>query len=132
VVRRGGSLDLDEVHDGPLLVVVDDAELVDDASGALARRVAARTGECTVMAAARADALRHQYGHWTAGIRQGRVGLVAAADADLDGDLLGAALPRRAPVRVRPGLWWVLDHDGPRLVQVARPVGRSVGRRVAL
>ncbi len=132
VVRRGGQVDVLEVRDGPWLVVVDDAELIDDASGSLGRWVAARTGDCTVMAAARADALRHQYGHWTGGIRQGRVGLVAAANADSDGELLGAMLPRRVPVRVRPGLWWVLDHDGPRLAQVARPAGRSLRRQTAL
>ena len=135
VVRRSDADDAVASHVPgvrPLLVVVDDAELVDDASGALARLVAARRPGATVIAAGRAESLRQRYGHWTAAVRQSRVGLVAVGDAATDGELLGAALPHRAPVRVRPGCWWVVDHDGARLVQVAVPSARSLRPRVAL
>ncbi|MEN9645921.1 MAG: hypothetical protein RL238_2590 [Actinomycetota bacterium] len=133
VVRRGDVDDaLAEWGDTPLLVVVDDAELVDDTSGALARLVSGRGAGVTVVAAGRAESLRHRYGHWTTAVRHSRLGLVAVADAAVDGELLGAALPHRAPVRVRPGCWWVVDHDGARLVQVAQTATRSLRAQVAL
>jgi hypothetical protein len=41
------------------------------------------------------------------------------AMGDVDGELLGATLPRRALIPPRPGLAWIIDQDGQRLVQVA-------------
>ena len=41
---------------------------------------------------------------------------------DVEGEpevLLGAALPRRSMIAPRPGLAWMIDGSGPRLVQVA-------------
>jgi len=38
---------------------------------------------------------------------------------DVDGELLGATLPRRTPIPPRPGLAWMVDQAGHRLVQVA-------------
>jgi len=38
---------------------------------------------------------------------------------EIDGELLGATLPRRSMIPPRPGLAWIIDHDGQRLVQVA-------------
>jgi len=104
---------------GPTLLVVDDAELVDDSDGWLSAAIASRRSGLTVMAAARPDALRQRYGHWTLGIRHARLGLVAAGGNDTDGDLLGAVLPRRSPVAARPGLMWVVQDGSSRLVQVA-------------
>ncbi|MFZ4718418.1 MAG: FtsK/SpoIIIE domain-containing protein [Ilumatobacteraceae bacterium] len=103
---------------GPALIVVDDADAVDD-DGRLARAIAAHHPGILVMAAARGDALRQRYGHWTAGIRHSHLGLVAAAHADHDGDLLSVVLPRRSPVAPRPGLMWCVSTDGAALVQVA-------------
>ncbi len=104
---------------GPTLLVVDDAELVDDSDGWLSAAIASRRSGLTVMAAARPDALRQRYGHWTLGIRHARLGLVAAGGNDTDGDLLSAVLPRRSPVAPRPGLMWVVQDGSSRLVQVA-------------
>lgn len=113
---------LDELRTLPgtaTALVVDDAELTDDPSGELAALVAARATELTVFAAARGEALRQRYGHWTAPLRAGRTGVVGTSTAYEDGDLLGAVLPRRAPLPARPGLVWVTDHDGTELVQMA-------------
>jgi DNA segregation ATPase FtsK/SpoIIIE, S-DNA-T family len=63
--------------------------------------------------------LRASYGHWTASVRRSRTGLLLAACADIDGDLLGELLPRVPPLGARPGLAWVVDATGRRLVQVA-------------
>ena len=103
----------------PSLLVVDDAELVDDPDGALA--AVATRGRAVILAAARPDALRQAYGHWTAVVRRSRMGLVATGGSDLDGDLLGAVLPRRTPIAPRPGLMWLVDGGRSRLVQVAQP-----------
>jgi S-DNA-T family DNA segregation ATPase FtsK/SpoIIIE len=101
----------------PLLVVVDDAERVDDHGGVLARLVA-QPG-VTFAVAARLEAVRVAYGHWTRDVARGRCGLIMTSMGDIDGELLGATLPRRSPMPPRPGLAWVVDQAGSRLVQVA-------------
>ena len=103
----------------PVLLLVDDAELVDDPSGRLAALVAGGRPDTLVVAAGRPDALRAHYGHWTAVVRRSRAGIVLTGGSELDGDLLGAALPRRTPVAPRPGLAWVVDGGRPTLVQLA-------------
>ena len=110
---------------GPALLVIDDAELVDDVDGRLAAALCTpRPGLCAVVAA-RPDGLRARYGHWTAAVRRSRLGLVATSASDLDGDLLGAALPRRVPVPPRPGLVHVIGEVAPVLAQVASDPPRA-------
>ena len=105
---------------GPALVVIDDAERIDDASGALSRLVADRRSGVLVVAAARPDTLRTLYGHWTAVVRRSRTGLLMAGCTDVDGDLLGELLPRTPPIPARPGLAWIVSAGGRSLAQVAR------------
>ena len=102
----------------PALLVIDDAEVVDDASGRLAGLAAKESGLC-IVAAGRPDALRQTYGHWTGVLRRSRLGLVATGGTDIDGDLLSAVLPRRTPVPARSGLWWIADSSFVRLMQMA-------------
>ena len=75
---------------------------------------------CVVVAAGTAATLRQSYGHWTGVVRRSRLGLVLGPASELDGDLLGAQLPRRRPIPARPGLAWLVAHGEVRLVQVAR------------
>jgi S-DNA-T family DNA segregation ATPase FtsK/SpoIIIE len=103
------------------LVVVDDAERVDDREQGLLNLALSRDPGLAILAAARPDALRTMYGHWTAVVRRSRTGLVMAAAHESDGELLGEVLPRRSPIAARPGLAWLIDQGGRRLVQVARP-----------
>ncbi len=105
---------------GDALLVIDDAELVNDEHGDLAELVSSRREGVTVAAAARPDALRSAYGHWTNAVRRSRLGLVMAACSDLDGDLLNAVLPRRLPIAARPGLAWMVADGDQQLVQIAR------------
>jgi S-DNA-T family DNA segregation ATPase FtsK/SpoIIIE len=119
VVSRLGTVPTTALR--PLLIVVDDAELVDDPNGALAALVTSGRADCTMFAAARPDALRQAYGHWTGVLRRSRLGLVSAGGSDLDGDLLGATLPRRLPVPTRQGLMWMVAQGSTSLVQVAIP-----------
>ena len=114
---------------GRVLVAVDDAERVADVSGRLGALVADRCPAVTVVAAGRPDALRTMYGHWTAIARRSRIGLVMSTGSDVDGDLFGEPLPRRSPVPPRPGLAWMIDASGRRLVQIGRqPAVAASGR----
>lgn len=104
--------------DAPLLVVVDDAERVDDELGVLARLAGQRSGGTTTMyLAARADALRSAYDHWAAAARRQRFGFVMAATDELDADVLGTPPPRRCPIAPRPGLAWMIAQGDCTLVQ---------------
>ncbi len=110
--------DLEDADDQRrVLVLVDDAERIDDPDGTITRLLA-RQG-VTFAVAARLEAVRVAYGHWTREIARSRCGLIMTAMGDIDGELLGATLPRRSMIPPRPGLAWVIDHDGQRLVQVA-------------
>jgi S-DNA-T family DNA segregation ATPase FtsK/SpoIIIE len=72
-----------------------------------------------IIATGTPDSLRQSYGHWTGVIRRSRLGLVTTAASDLDGDLLGAMLPRRLPIPARPGLVWLVADGDIVLAQVA-------------
>jgi S-DNA-T family DNA segregation ATPase FtsK/SpoIIIE len=102
---------------GSILVVVDDAERVDDPGGTLARLLT--EPRVTFAIAARLEAVRVAYGHWTREVARSRCGLIMTSKGEVDGELLGATLPRRSMIPPRPGLAWIIDHDGQRLVQVA-------------
>jgi S-DNA-T family DNA segregation ATPase FtsK/SpoIIIE len=104
---------------GPALLLVDDAETVDDDAGALRALISSSSGSVTVVTAGRADALRAAYGHWTRELRRSGVGLLLQADADLDGELLGASLPRRPPVALAPGRGWLCRPGAVEVAQVA-------------
>ena len=54
-------------------------------------------------------------------MRASRTGLLLQPDLDLDGDLLGCHLPRRAPVPIGRGRGWLVNDGDARLVQVALP-----------
>jgi S-DNA-T family DNA segregation ATPase FtsK/SpoIIIE len=103
--------------DDALLVVVDDAERVDDHDGTLAQLLV--RPDATVAVAARLEAVRVAYGHWTRDVARSRCGMIMTAMGDIDGELLGATLPRRSMIAPRPGLAWIIDQGGHRLVQVA-------------
>ncbi len=110
---------------GHVLIAVDDAELVDDVGGMLASMAATRRAGLMIVASGKPDSLRQSYGHWTGVVRRSRLGLVAAASNDLDGDLLGAVIPRRLPIAPRPGLAWLVSDGDAVLVQVAIDAARA-------
>ncbi len=105
--------------DRPVLLVVDDAHRVSDRGTLLLDATEGRVGDVTVVAGGRLDALRAAYGHWTRELARSRCGVILTAPGEVDGELLGVSLPRRTPVRARPGLAWVIDGGGARLVQLA-------------
>ncbi len=91
----------------PGLIVIDDAESVDD-DGALAALLAGPCGMLHVVAAGRPEALRSAYGHWTAVIRRSRKGVLLGSLHDVDADILGATLPRHRPARPPGGRGYVV------------------------
>jgi S-DNA-T family DNA segregation ATPase FtsK/SpoIIIE len=113
-------LDAAMVASGPTLVLVDDAEGVDDPAGALQRLLDAGPADVRVVLAGRPDTLRSLYGHWTQSVRRSKAGLLLLPDRDLDGDLLGAQLPRRVHVAMGPGRGFLVADGDVDLVQVAR------------
>ena len=89
-------------HPARRLLLVDDADRVDDPGGVLARIAARSGGRCHLVAATTADRMRSSYGHWLAEMRSCRTG-VMFRPGPLDGDLLGAALPARLVLPPLPG-----------------------------
>ncbi|MCU1460972.1 MAG: putative FtsK/SpoIIIE family protein, partial [Acidimicrobiales bacterium] len=105
----------------PQLVLIDDADLVDDDDGAVARLLAARRPDVHVVIAGRPDGLRGRYGHFTLEVRRSGKGLLLRPDRDVDGDLLATSLPRRGPTHHDTGRGYLVDRGECQLVQVARP-----------
>jgi DNA segregation ATPase FtsK/SpoIIIE, S-DNA-T family len=115
LVERAGD-------DGRLaLVLVDDAESLDDSGGVLERLSTSDLPGLLFVAAGRNDGIRTGYSHWTRPLRRSKLGVLLRPDVDLDGDILGASLPRRAPVAMVPGRGYVVNSGEAELIQVARP-----------
>ena len=102
-------------------MLVDDAESVEDPSGALTALVGGAGAGAHVAVAVRADAARGLYDHWTKLVRGSRLGVLLRPDLHLDGDLLGTALPRRVAVPLVPGRGFLVVDGAAALVQVALP-----------
>ena len=109
----------------PVLLLVDDAEAYDDAEGAVAALLGATAPALHVVAAGRADGLRSLFGHWTQAVRKGRSGVLLRPDVDLDGELLGARLPRRERVPMRVGRGYLCTGGDVALVQAGQPSGSA-------
>jgi S-DNA-T family DNA segregation ATPase FtsK/SpoIIIE len=104
---------------GPVVLLIDDAEAFDDADGAIAGLLATARPDLHVVAAGRADPLRSLYGHWTQTVRRSKTGVLLRPNIDLDGDLLGVTLPRRAPVRLGVGRGYLIHNGEWDIVQMA-------------
>ena len=107
--------------DGPRrLLLVDDADRVDDPAGRLAALAASSEGHCHLVAATTADRLRSSYGHWLHEMRSCRTG-VLFRPGPLDADLLGAAVPARLVPAPVPGRGLLVADGAAAVVQVALP-----------
>ena len=111
---------IDELRggEGVKLLLIDDAETVDDPRRALSDLLSAPGSGVHALIAGRSDTFR-ALGHWTAAARRSRTGLLLVPDLQMDGALLGAALPRRPVPPARPGCGYLVRPDGFELVQVA-------------
>jgi DNA segregation ATPase FtsK/SpoIIIE, S-DNA-T family len=100
------------------LLLIDDADVIDDPTRRLGDLLSTAVPGLHAIVAGRADTFR-ALGHWTAGVRRSRSGLLLVPDPQMDGALLGATLPRRPAPPARPGCGYRVDPAGFELVQVA-------------
>ena len=106
---------------GSVVLLIDDAETFDDTDGAIGTLLAAEMPGLHVVGAGNNDSLRTLYSHWTKTVRRSKAGVLLRPNIDMDGDLLGATLPRRAPVQMTVGRGYLVSNGEPRIVQSARP-----------
>ena len=103
----------------PVVMLIDDAGGFEDVEGTIEGLISAALPNVHVVAAASADTLRSLYGHWTKALRGSKVGVLLRPNVDLDGDLLGVSLPRRAPVPMVVGRGYLVQNGEFDIVQVA-------------
>ena len=101
------------------VVLIDDAEALDDPAGAVDALLKRLLPDVHVIAAGRADLLRSAYGHWTQTVRRSGTGVLLRPDVDFDGDLLAVRLPRRAPVAVTVARGWMVNGGEAEFIQAA-------------
>ena len=107
--------------EGLTLLLVDDAETVDDVGDTLARLSTSQRPDLLVVAAGRNDMLRSGFTHWTRHLRRSKLGVLLAPSVDHDGDILGTRIPRRAPVAMTAGRGYLVNSGRSELVQLALP-----------
>jgi DNA segregation ATPase FtsK/SpoIIIE, S-DNA-T family len=118
-----------EPIDGRALLLVDDAETVTDTLGVLDRWIAKSGAGRHVIAAGRNDGIRRQYGTWTQRVRDGRCGVLLVPDHEIDGDLLGVALPRQHRMAPVPGRGYLVSDGALDGVQLALAETAAAVRR---
>lgn len=108
-------------EDERILLLIDDAELLDDLDGAVAGLIRERRPNLRIVAAGRADSLRTLYGHFTQELRRSRQGVALRPNIDTDGELWQVVLPRRGQALLPPGRGYLVAGGTIELVQAARP-----------
>lgn len=106
---------------GPVLLLVDDAERFADTDKTLGSLVEGSPPNLHIVASGRSDELRSLYNHWTKTMRKSRCGILLQPNVDFDGELLGAQLPRRAPVRISTGRGYACSGGTVELIQAVQP-----------
>ncbi|HEY8524319.1 MAG TPA: hypothetical protein VIL48_05105, partial [Acidimicrobiales bacterium] len=106
---------------GFVLVLVDDAESIEDVNGVLGRLSTSDRPDFLFAAAGRNDGIRSGYSHWSRPLRGSKLGVLLRPNTDLDGDILGTQLPRRAPVGMVTGRGYVVNSGESELAQIALP-----------
>ncbi len=108
-------------HPEPVVLMVDDAEAIEDKDNAFKDLFAAHRSDLHVVAAGRNDALRSGYSHWTRQVRESRRGILVVPALDYDGDLVGTNLPRRPRLPLLAGRGYQGWDGFTELIQVAMP-----------
>jgi DNA segregation ATPase FtsK/SpoIIIE, S-DNA-T family len=108
---------------GPVLVVIDDGEELAESLGAAPLEGVVRRGrdvEVRILAAAERSAAQRAFAGWLRELRKEEHGLLLDPDLDVDGDILGARLPRRSSLVFPPGRGYLIERGNVALVQVAQ------------
>jgi S-DNA-T family DNA segregation ATPase FtsK/SpoIIIE len=103
----------------PRLILIDDADDIEDADDLLETLLAARDTGDRVVAAGRSDGIRAAYRHWTRAFRSARRGVVLQPIDAGDAEPLGVRLPRRLPTNLPVGRGYLTCDGTVRLVQSA-------------
>lgn len=103
-----------------LVVLIDDADRLPDHGHGLHDLVTAGGTEVHLVLATTGDQARRGFAHVTREVRGRGLGLLLVPDHDLDGELFGVRLPRRAPLGMRPGRGYLVSGGRSRFVQTAR------------
>ncbi len=108
--------------DGPWLIVIDDGDeladsLVSGSLDLLIRR--SRDVDLTILAAVQTHTAQRAFGGWITSMRKSRQGLILDPQVDVDGDLFGLRLPRKASRRFPPGRGYLVSRGPVEYVQVA-------------
>lgn len=105
----------------PVVLLVDDAERVDDADHSLAGLIAQPPRGVVVVAAARGSDLIGNYSHWANVIRKTRCGVLLQPDPHNDGQLLSVNLPKFSAVELTPGRGYLCVGGDAALIQGLSP-----------
>ncbi|NUR62827.1 MAG: cell division protein FtsK, partial [Catenulispora sp.] len=113
VFEKGGDLTEEELRAaldqavGPVVVIIDDAEMVKDApAGSLLKEIityGSERGQALIMGGSPED-LNSGFSGWHVDARKGRRGALLSPQSPMDGDLIGTRLPRSSVGgQVQPG-----------------------------
>jgi S-DNA-T family DNA segregation ATPase FtsK/SpoIIIE len=105
--------------DAPWLLLVDDADTINDADSHLRALLGLHLPSGHIVAAGRADRIRSAYGSWIHELRESRAGIALRPNVDLDGDLWQTALPRRPPTAMSIGRGYRVSNGEVELIQAA-------------
>jgi S-DNA-T family DNA segregation ATPase FtsK/SpoIIIE len=108
--------------EGPAALVIDDGDELAESLGAASLETLVRRGRdagICIIAAAERQAVQRAFAGWLRELRKDEHGLLLDPDPDVDGDLLGARLPRRSNPVFPPGRGYYVDRGVVELVQVA-------------
>ena len=101
------------------VIVVDDADQVRDATGALEELASSGRPGLTLVVTVRSATARGHFGHWTRAVRNSGVGILLDPDNTVDGELLGVRLPRSERLASTPGRGYLVAGGEIRTVQLA-------------
>lgn len=105
----------------PVVLLIDDADSFADHDKSLASLVEKPIPGLCVIGAGRSDELRSLYSHWTKTLRKSKCGVLLQPNVDFDGELLGAKIPRKAPVELSVGRGYAVSGGNVALVQSVSP-----------
>jgi S-DNA-T family DNA segregation ATPase FtsK/SpoIIIE len=110
-----------KLEPGPIFLLVDDIERVDDSDQGFANLIGEGHSGVTIIAAGRSADVRSLYSHWAKPLRKSRCGVLFQPDHDFDGELLGVSIPRRSPVAMTVGRGYACVAGSLALMQAMSP-----------
>ena len=120
-----GSAPRSTAATGRVLVLVDDAEAIDDVGNVLDRLSTSDRPDLLFVAAGRNDGIRSGYSHWTRPCAGRRSACCSSPTSTSTATSSAVSLPRRAPVAMAAGRGYVAAGGEAELVQVALPRDRA-------